>query len=72
TSALAFSAMSALAVPLTAIVPEGKDAFFSILYRFSSIFVAVTATAMLMWVVHHGLRMWLQRSTVKSTTSQAH
>ncbi|END2487620.1 TPA: DUF2955 domain-containing protein [Vibrio vulnificus] len=69
--ALAFSAMSALAVPLTAIVPEGKDAFFSILYRFSSIFVAVTATAMLMWVVHHGLRVWLQRSAVKSTKLQA-
>ncbi|EGQ7933274.1 MFS transporter [Vibrio vulnificus] len=58
-SALAFSAMSALAVPLTAIVPEGKDAFFSILYRFSSIFVAVTATAMLMWAVHHGIRALL-------------
>ncbi|HAS8220473.1 major facilitator superfamily permease [Vibrio vulnificus] len=57
--AIAFSAMSALAVPLTAIVPEGKDAFFSILYRFSSIFVAVTATAMLMWVVHHGIRALL-------------
>ncbi|TXZ74684.1 DUF2955 domain-containing protein [Vibrio mimicus] len=56
-SAIAFSAMSALAVPLTAIVPETKDAFFSILYRFSSIFVAVIATTMLMWVVHHGIRV---------------
>ncbi|MGD8170137.1 DUF2955 domain-containing protein [Vibrio sp. TRT 21S02] len=59
-AAIAFSAMSALAVPLTtSLVPEQKDAFFSILYRFSSIFVAVTLTAMVMWVVHHGIRVSL-------------
>lgn len=59
-AAIAFSAMSALAVPLTtSLVPEQKDAFFSILYRFSSIFIAVTLTAMVMWVVHHGIRVSL-------------
>ncbi len=58
--AIAFSAMSALAVPLTtALVPEQKDAFFSILYRFSSIFVAVLLTAMVIWVVHHWIRVML-------------
>ncbi|UUM31789.1 DUF2955 domain-containing protein [Vibrio japonicus] len=58
--AIAFSAMSALSVPLTtALVPEEKDAFFSILYRFSSIFVAVLLTAMVMWVVHHWIRVTL-------------
>ncbi|PSW18203.1 DUF2955 domain-containing protein [Photobacterium sanctipauli] len=61
-SAIGFSAMSALAVPLTtSLVPEQQDAFFSILYRFSSIFVAVTLTVMLIWVVHHWLRVcWLR------------
>lgn len=58
--AIAFSAMSALSVPLTtSLVPEQKDAFFSILYRFSSIFVAVLLTAMVMWVVHHWIRIVL-------------
>ncbi|GAK19726.1 LOW QUALITY PROTEIN: permease of the major facilitator superfamily [Vibrio sp. JCM 19052] len=57
-AAIAFSAMSALSVPLTrSLVPEQKDAFFSILYRFSSIFVAVLLTAMVMWVVHHWIRV---------------
>ncbi|MCV5836844.1 hypothetical protein OFN62_28285, partial [Escherichia coli] len=55
-----FSAMSSLSVPLTtSLVPEQKDAFFSILYRFSSIFVAVLLTAMVMWVVHHWIRVML-------------
>jgi hypothetical protein len=59
-AAIAFSAMSALSVPLTtSLVPEQKDAFFSILYRFSSIFVAVMLTAMVMWVVHHWIRVML-------------
>ncbi|MGP8307667.1 DUF2955 domain-containing protein [Vibrio sp. YIC-376] len=59
-SAIAFSAMSALSVPLTtSLVPEQKDAFFSILYRFSSIFVAVLFTAMVIWVVHHWIRVML-------------
>ncbi|MEX3072844.1 DUF2955 domain-containing protein [Vibrio alginolyticus] len=59
-AAIAFSAMSALSVPLTtSLVPEQKDAFFSILYRFSSIFVAVLLTAMVIWVVHHWIRLML-------------
>ena len=59
-AAIAFSAMSALSVPLTtSLVPEQKDAFFSILYRFSSIFVAVLLTAMVIWVVHHWIRVML-------------
>ncbi len=59
-AAIAFSSMSALAVPLTtSLVPEEKDAFFSILYRFSSIFIAVLITAMIMWVVHHWIRVML-------------
>ncbi|WMN86386.1 DUF2955 domain-containing protein [Vibrio parahaemolyticus] len=59
-AAIAFSAMSALSVPLTtSLVPEQKDAFFSILYRFSSIFVAVLLTVMVIWVVHHWIRVML-------------
>ncbi|RJX73633.1 DUF2955 domain-containing protein [Vibrio sinensis] len=58
--AIAFSAMAALSVPLTtSLVPEQQDAFFSIVYRFSSIFVAVVLTAMLMWLVHHWIRITL-------------
>ncbi|CAE6948634.1 hypothetical protein ACOMICROBIO_GDFFDHBD_03497 [Vibrio sp. B1REV9] len=70
--AIAFSAMSALSVPLTtSLVPEQKDAFFSILYRFSSIFVAVLLTAMVMWVVHHWIRvMLLKFSEVQALTDK--
>ncbi len=51
---LGFSAMSALTVPLTSsFVPEQQDAFFSICYRFSSIVVAVIATSLAIWLVHH-------------------
>lgn len=57
-STIGFSAMAALAVPLTtSLVPEKRDAFFSILYRFSSIFVAVVLTTMVIWVVHHYVRI---------------
>lgn len=55
-SSIAFSAMSALTVPLTtSLIPEQKDAFFSILYRFSSIFVAVIMTSIVIWITHHFL-----------------
>ncbi len=55
-SSIAFSALSALTVPLTtSLIPEQKDAFFSILYRFSSIFVAVIATSIMIWITHHFL-----------------
>ncbi|CAH0535610.1 hypothetical protein VST7929_03140 [Vibrio stylophorae] len=51
-AAIAFSAMSALSVPLTTgMVPEQKDATFSILYRFSSIAVAVMLSLLLIWMV---------------------
>ncbi|MGY0219384.1 DUF2955 domain-containing protein [Endozoicomonadaceae bacterium StTr2] len=53
-SGIAFSAISALSVPLTtSLIPEQQDAFFAILYRFSSIFFVVVMTTMVMWVVHH-------------------
>ncbi|MCJ2377861.1 DUF2955 domain-containing protein [Vibrio sp. ZSDZ34] len=46
--AIAFSAMAALTVPMTsALSPGDKDAFFALLYRFSSIFVAVVVSAVL-------------------------
>jgi hypothetical protein len=55
-SSIAFSAMSALTVPLTtSLVPDQKDAVFAILYRFSSIFVAVVLTSMTIWIIHHFL-----------------
>ncbi|ABZ78048.1 conserved hypothetical protein [Shewanella halifaxensis HAW-EB4] len=66
---IGFSAMSALTVPLTsAFVPEQQDAFFSICYRFSSIVVAVVATSLAIWVVHHFLvRIIRNRSLVRGT-----
>ncbi|KPL95882.1 DUF2955 domain-containing protein [Vibrio splendidus] len=46
-SALASSAMASLTVPLTTVlIPGEQDAFFSILYRFSSIFIAVVISAL--------------------------
>lgn len=55
-SSIAFSALSALTVPLTtSLIPEQKDAFFSILYRFSSIVIAVIATSIVIWITHHFL-----------------
>jgi len=53
-ASIGFSAMSALTVPLTtSFVPEQQDAFFSICYRFSSIFVAVIGTSLAIWIGHH-------------------
>ncbi|WP_047049986.1 DUF2955 domain-containing protein [Vibrio mexicanus] len=50
--AIAFSAMAALTVPMTtALSPGEKDAFFALLYRFSSIFVAVVIGAILIFVL---------------------
>ena len=55
-SSIAFSAMSALTVPLsTSLVPDQKDAVFAIFYRFSSIVVAVVLTSMAIWIIHHFL-----------------
>ena len=62
-SAIGFSAMSALTVPMTtSLIPEQQDAFFSILYRFSSIFIAVALTVMVIWVAHHWIRVCLSPS----------
>ena len=55
-SSIAFSAMSALTVPLTtSLIPDQKDAVFAIFYRFSSILVAVILTSMAIWIIHHFL-----------------
>jgi len=71
-SSIAFSAMSALSVPLTtSLVPEQKDAFFSILYRFSSIVVAVILTSIAIWATHiilHKLMPCVSHDTQESTS----
>lgn len=55
-SSIAFSAMSALTVPLTtSLIPDKKDAVFAIFYRFSSILIAVILTSIAIWVIHHFL-----------------
>ena len=55
-SSLAFSAMTALTIPLTmSLIPGKKDAVFAIFYRFSSIFIAVILTSIAIWIVHHFL-----------------
>ncbi len=51
-AAISFSAMAALSVPMTsALSPGEKDAFFAILYRFSSIFVAVVLSAVVIFLI---------------------
>ncbi|WP_025819378.1 DUF2955 domain-containing protein [Shewanella marina] len=51
-TALGFSAMSGLVVPLVnSFQPEQHDALFAILYRISSIVVAVIFTAVLIWLL---------------------
>ncbi|TKB52728.1 DUF2955 domain-containing protein [Ferrimonas aestuarii] len=58
---IAFSAMSALTVPLTTtLVPQQQDAFFAILYRFSSIFFTVVLTVIAIWIIDHGLKWWFR------------
>lgn len=55
-SSIGLSAMAALSVPLTtSLIPDQKDAVFAIFYRFSSIFVAVVLTSMMIWIIHHFL-----------------
>ncbi|MCW8328699.1 DUF2955 domain-containing protein [Photobacterium sp. SDRW27] len=55
-ASIGFSAISALTIPLTtAFVPEQQDAFFSILYRFNSIFIVVIVASLMIWIVHHFL-----------------
>lgn len=64
--AIAFSAMAALTVPMTsALSPGDKDAFFALLYRFSSIFVAVVVSAVLIYV----LQLWFEYRRQQQLTS---
>ncbi|AQS37368.1 Protein of unknown function (DUF2955) [Shewanella psychrophila] len=50
---IGFSAISALTIPLTnTMVPGQQDAFFAILYRASSILVAVIAASLMIWLGH--------------------
>ncbi|GEA50975.1 MFS transporter [Vibrio inusitatus NBRC 102082] len=51
-SAISFSATAALTVPMTtALTPGETDAFFALLYRFSSIFIAVVLSALLIFLM---------------------
>lgn len=47
-----FSAMAALTIPITGVIPGQKDAFFAILYRVSSIIIAVIITSLLIWLCY--------------------
>ncbi|REL27327.1 DUF2955 domain-containing protein [Thalassotalea euphylliae] len=59
-SAIGFSATSAFSVPLTtAFIPGQQDATFSILYRFSSIFVGVVVLVMVMTVAHQSINKFI-------------
>jgi hypothetical protein len=44
--------MTGLTIPLTGIIPGQQDAFFAILYRASSIVVAVIITSILLWIFY--------------------
>lgn len=53
-----FSAMAALTIPITGVIPCQKDAFFAILYRVSSIVVAVIITSILIWVCYRLIKLF--------------
>ncbi|OCH13740.1 MULTISPECIES: DUF2955 domain-containing protein [unclassified Aliivibrio] len=53
-----FSAMAALTIPITGVIPGQKDAFFAILYRVSSIMVAVIITSILIWVCYRLIKLF--------------
>ena len=53
-----FSAMAALTIPITGVIPGQKDAFFAILYRVSSIVVAVIITSILIWVCYQLIKQF--------------
>ena len=55
---IGFSAMAALTIPITGVIPGQKDAFFSILYRVSSIVVAVIITSVLIWVCYRLIKLF--------------
>ncbi|MCY9824543.1 DUF2955 domain-containing protein [Vibrio chagasii] len=65
-SALSTSAMAALTVPLTtALIPGERDAFYAILYRFSSIFIAVLLSAICIFLIQKTLEHHALKKTVK-------
>ncbi|KZN39272.1 hypothetical protein N480_00155 [Pseudoalteromonas luteoviolacea S2607] len=45
---IGFSAIGALSVPLTDVVPNLQDAIIVLLYRFSSIFMAIVIAVLVM------------------------
>lgn len=53
-----FSAMAALTIPITGVIPGQKDAFFAILYRVSSIVVAVIITSILIWISYRLIKQF--------------
>lgn len=55
---IGFSAMAALTIPITGVIPGQKDAFFAILYRVSSIVVAVIITSVLIWVCYRLIKLF--------------
>ncbi|TDM51569.1 DUF2955 domain-containing protein [Aliivibrio fischeri] len=55
---IGFSAMAALTIPITGAIPGQKDAFFSILYRVSSIVVAVIVTSILIWICYRLIKLF--------------
>ncbi|MDD9174089.1 DUF2955 domain-containing protein [Aliivibrio finisterrensis] len=55
---IGFSAMAALTIPITGAIPGQKDAFFSILYRVSSIVVAVIVTSILIWSCYRLIKLF--------------
>lgn len=68
-SAIASSAMAALTVPLTTrLSPGEQDAFFAILYRFSSIFVAVVIAALFILFLHKAIEHSASKTIYRSLT----
>ncbi len=64
-SGIGFAAISALTVPLTNnMIPGKQDAFFAILYRSSSIMVAVIAIAIILWLSEQLLKGKQNRYTL--------
>ena len=55
---IGFSAMAALTIPITGAIPGQKDAFFAILYRASSIVVAVIVTSLLIWICYRLIQLF--------------
>ncbi|MCK6263481.1 DUF2955 domain-containing protein [Vibrio sp. ZSDE26] len=68
-AALSLSAMAALCVPLTsALAPGESDAVFSILYRFSSIFIAVILSVLVMLCIQYVFDRTLPKPNISKRT----